>query len=90
MVAATGVGHMTMVYDAVETHRKRKSAYRVRYGQARGIGKGDEIGAFNLGSTVVLVWEKGRIDLGQVASGQKIRLGQPLARASSRSSGAAA
>jgi len=90
MVAATGVGHMTMAYDAVETHRRRRTPYRVRYASPRVIRKGDELGAFNLGSTVVLVWAPGRVAWTGLARGAAVRLGQPIAERAAASSGAAA
>ena len=90
MVAATGVGHMTMAYDAVETHRKRRKPYRVRYDAPRPIERGGELGAFNLGSTVVMVWQRGRIEWTGLRQGEMVRLGQPMARALAARSGAAA
>lgn len=82
MVAATGVGHMTVSYDAVETHAtgKGRPGPRVRYTAGRRIDRGDDLGAFHLGSTVVLLFEPGRVKLGPLVLGQKIRMGEPIAR----------
>lgn len=45
------------------------------------VERGDEIMAFHLGSTVILLFEPGRVDLdGLVRPGEGIRLGQVLAR----------
>jgi phosphatidylserine decarboxylase len=82
MVAATGVGHMSVVYDAVETHRpgRGRPGARVRFSAPRAIGKGEELGTFHLGSTVVLLFEPGRVKLESLTAGQRIRLGEPIAR----------
>jgi len=82
MVAATGVGHMTVTYDAVETHqpgRGRKQA-RERLSSPRPLARGEELGTFHLGSTVVLLFEPGRVKLESLAAGARIRLGEPIAR----------
>ncbi len=93
MVAATGVGHITVSYDAVETHapgRGRPGA-RVRFAAPRPVSKGEDLGAFHLGSTVILVFEPNRVVLEPLERGQAIVLGQPLAcRASASAQGDAA
>src|SRR5262249_29240877 len=55
MVAATGVGNMTVAYDAVETHARGKGrpGARVRYAAPRRVARGEDLGAFHLGSTVI-------------------------------------
>ena len=82
MVAATGVGHMTVSYDAVETHAagKGRPGPRVRYSAGRRVDRGDDLGAFHLGSTVVLLFEPGRVKLGPLVLGQKVRMGELIAR----------
>ena len=87
MVAATGVGHMTVTYDAVETHmpRRGRPGPRVRFAAGRAARRGDELGAFHLGSTVILLFEPGRVRLRPLEPGARIRLGDPLGeRASAR------
>jgi phosphatidylserine decarboxylase len=82
MVAATGVGNITVTYDAVETHRagRGRPGPRVRYSAPRPVRRGEELGAFHLGSTVVLLFEPGRVKLAPLELGQRIRLGEPIAR----------
>jgi len=82
MVAATGVGHMTVTYDAVETRRRGRGrpGERVRYGSPPSVARGDELGAFHLGSTVILLFEPGRVKLLPMALGQRVHLGEPIAR----------
>ena len=82
MVAATGVGHMTVTSDAVETRRRGRGrpGARVRYGAPPAVKRGDELGAFHLGSTVILLFEPGRVKLLPMALGQRVHLGEPIAR----------
>ncbi len=82
MVGAAGVGHITVSYDAVETHAagKGRPGPRVRFAAPRPVKRGEELGTFHLGSTVVLLFEPGRIMLERLALGQRIRFGEPIAR----------
>lgn len=80
-VAATGVGNMTLSYDAVvRTHlggRKGRLGSEHHYPTPLPIERGQELAMFHLGSTVILLFERGRVDL-RVASGQAVRMGEAL------------
>lgn len=82
MVGATAVGHITVTYDAVETHagRNGRPGPRVRFAAPRPVARGEELGTFHLGSTVILLFEPGRVQLEPLARGQRIRFGEPIAR----------
>jgi phosphatidylserine decarboxylase len=92
-VAATGVGHITVNYDRdVVTHgswRRNRTGRAQRYSSPRPIGRGAELGMFHLGSTVILLFQKGRAQL-ELEAGQRVRVGQRIggqvadARASKR------
>ncbi len=43
------------------------------------IKKGDELGAFELGSTVILLFRKKRIIFGRIKEGMKVRMGEKIA-----------
>ena len=66
MVAAIGVGHVTVSYDAeVATHRRRVLRAR-RFATATTMSRsrsrrGEELGIFHLGSTTIVVFEPGRV-----------------------------
>jgi phosphatidylserine decarboxylase len=83
MVAATNVGNMTMSFDSGISTRVRKPPRQPRdrrYEPAIPIHRGDEIGIFHMGSTVIMVYEKGVIgafDFTQV-KGQNVRMGETL------------
>jgi phosphatidylserine decarboxylase len=86
MVAAIGVGHITVTYDSVET--RRGSGRRTRaYVDARPVHKGAELGTFHLGSTVILLFQPGRVTLSGLERGRPVRVGETLGRGVSGRSG---
>jgi len=84
-VAATGVGHITLAYDReVGTHRRGptgRNGWAQRYGSPRPIAAGAELGMFHLGSTVILLFEPGRVRL-DLATGDRVRVGERIGEAS--------
>lgn len=79
-VGAMNVGRIRACYDDVVTNAGR-GASRRRYDRPIPIRKGEELGVFELGSTVVLVFEPGRVTLEPAAAeGARVRMGQVLAR----------
>lgn len=78
MVGAANVGRMTLAFDGLVTNRGAAPSH-VRPAVPVAVGKGDELGAFNLGSTVVLLAADGSL-LPQVAAGAFVRMGEPLWR----------
>ena len=92
MVAATGVGHMTVTYDAVATRMGKlgRPGPRVYFSAPRPIARGAELGAFHLGSTVVMLFEPNRVELLGLSPKQSIRLGEPIGRRLADAKGGAA
>src|SRR5450432_4421459 len=84
MVAAIGVGHVTVSYDAeVATHRPRflRAAVRHRrYDDPKPIGRGEELGIFHLGSTTIVVFEPERAELATFAPGEAMKMGIGIGR----------
>ncbi|MBI5482406.1 MAG: phosphatidylserine decarboxylase [Deltaproteobacteria bacterium] len=79
-VAACGVGCVTATYDpSVHTHAQRPTGSR-EYDPAPEVRKGDEIGVFHLGSTVIVLFQPGRVVLESLQRGQRLLCGSPLAR----------
>ncbi|MSP63917.1 MAG: phosphatidylserine decarboxylase [Myxococcales bacterium] len=89
MVAATGVGHITVSYDAVETHRRGTATHgwAQRYATPRPLAKGGELGTFHLGSTVILLFQPGRVTLAGLERGRPVRVGEALGRRAAGRSG---
>jgi phosphatidylserine decarboxylase len=78
LVGAANVGRVSLVFTDLSTNR-RPAAGLVVLPQPVALRRGDEVGAFNLGSTVVLLLA----DTGlapAAAAGDLVRVGQPLWR----------
>ncbi|HEY2731243.1 MAG TPA: archaetidylserine decarboxylase [Polyangia bacterium] len=84
MVAAVGVGHVTAAYDdAVATHRPqflRAGISQRSYDEPRPVGRGDELGTFHLGSTTIVVFEPGRVQLDPLTPGSAVKMGAGIGR----------
>lgn len=82
-VGAFNVGRITAAFDPAwsgprgVTNRPRQPASERRYEPPLPVEQGDEIMAFHLGSTVVLLFEPG-IELAPLAAGDRVRVGEPI------------
>jgi phosphatidylserine decarboxylase len=80
-VAATGVGHITASYDReVRTHRggaAGRHGWAQRYASPRSLPRGAELGMFHLGSTVIVLFEPGRVRL-QATREQVLKVGERI------------
>ncbi|HVT05008.1 MAG TPA: archaetidylserine decarboxylase [Thermoanaerobaculia bacterium] len=86
MVGATNVGKMSVTYDAFITNTTLTGARRIEkhtYEKPHHLAAGARLGTFHMGSSVVVLFEKGRIDVAcvQLAAQQKVLYGQALLRA---------
>jgi phosphatidylserine decarboxylase len=92
-VAATGVGHITVKYDArARTHVsgvRGRQGFVQRYTPPIPIKAAEELGMFHLGSTVILLFEPGRVTL-EGAPGDTVRVGRRIGKRATRSREAAA
>jgi hypothetical protein len=82
MVAATGVGNMSLAYApgfraAARRGRATDPSSCVPGGLPRLLRKGDEVGTFNLGSTVILLFAPGSAIL-DVEKGATVRVGERI------------
>ncbi len=87
MVGATNVGHITMAYDATLEANKGGTAGARSYTPPIRVARGDEMGTFHLGSTVVMVFADPRVELASLREDQPIRIGECIARRSAEKSG---
>jgi phosphatidylserine decarboxylase len=76
MIAAFGVGHMSCAYRHVDPHPRE--IQRVDCDPPVRLRKGDELGVFHLGSTVVLLTRPGARPLVSAEAPTVVRMGQPL------------
>lgn len=92
-VGAYNVGRISAAFDpawnappgssAWVTNRRGMQSAARDYDPPVRVQRGDEIMTFHLGSTVVLVFEPGRVELlSSLRPGDPVRLGSPIARAS--------
>ena len=81
-IGALNVGRITLCYDeSVSTNklfRKRKE-YFYNIDERPEIKKGEDLGVFHFGSTVILLFKKGMVQLEDFTKGKKIRVGERLA-----------
>ena len=78
-VGALNVGRMRFLFDeTIQTNAKKPhEILRLRYNDVK-LKKGDEIGYFEMGSTVVMIFEEGVVK-SKVSSMQEIKFGKKIA-----------
>jgi phosphatidylserine decarboxylase len=81
-VGATIVGRVRAYYDpsVPVTNLPRARPVRRDYESPIPVEKGGQLGAFEMGSTVILLFEPGRVELlPAVTAGARLRVGEPIA-----------
>jgi phosphatidylserine decarboxylase len=81
LVGALFVGSISTVWHGEITPPSRGAARELALpaGSAAPLGRGELMGWFNMGSTVIVLFPKGRVQwLASLAAGMAIRVGQPL------------
>jgi len=87
-VGATLVGRISLAYDR-DVHSNERGQVRrtLTYDPPHLIQKGADLGAFELGSTVVLIGEKGAVDFSGVEAGSATRMGLRIGSVLGRAKG---
>jgi len=84
-IGAMLVGRISVTYDPdVHTNQRRSARRMLRYEPPHLMSKGAELGAFELGSTVVLVTEPARVAFDALAPGTKVRMGERVGLVTAR------
>ncbi len=79
LVGALNVGKMTLGFDErIETNTDTKEIQVYDYENVT-LKRGDELGTFMMGSTVVMLFEEGFVDLAENLNGKKVRFGDVVA-----------
>ncbi len=80
-VGATLVGRITLSYDEKlwTNHPDHSAVRRIEYEPPKRLAKGDDLAAFELGSTVVLIFEPGQVTPVAAAPGNRVMVGEALA-----------
>jgi phosphatidylserine decarboxylase len=81
MIGATNVGKISVVYDTFISNAAAVNRTAVRnYDSPIPIAAGDRLGTFHMGSSVVVLVEPGRVDVGKVRlhAGKKVQYGAAI------------
>ena len=79
MVGAINVSAMETVWAGLVTPPPGKTPRLSRYAPPIALERGAEMGRFNMGSTIIVLTEKSRVDwLGDLTPGRSIRMGEGL------------
>jgi phosphatidylserine decarboxylase len=79
-IGAINVGKISLSYDHSVTNKFFRSKNEHIYDEDKQpeINKGGEIGVFNLGSTVIILFEKGMVKFDDLKAGQKVKMGEKI------------
>lgn len=81
MIGATNVGRISVTYDSfISNAPKTRGPVSRNYSPPVAIGAGDRLGTFHMGSSVVVLFEPGRVDLSRVRleAGKKVQYGAAI------------
>lgn len=81
LVGALNVGSIETVWAGEVAPARPRERRTVAYDPGIRLARGEEMGRFNMGSTVILVFPAGRVSLaGGLDTGRQVRMGQSLGR----------
>jgi phosphatidylserine decarboxylase len=87
-VGATNVGSIKVKFDEeISTNRKSRLKKEKKYHGSVVLKKGEELGRFEFGSTVILLFEENMVELfwlGDLTIGTSLQMGQPIAKVIAR------
>jgi phosphatidylserine decarboxylase len=79
MVGATNVGSISLSFDDFKTNKLIQKSKTIEVTNLE-FKKADELGVFNLGSTVVLLFENNKINFSDIKLNSKVKLGESIAK----------
>ncbi len=79
-IGAFNVGKISLSYDLSVTNKffRSKNEHIYNKDKCPSVKKGEEIGIFNLGSTVIILFEKGMMEFSNLKEGQKVKMGEKI------------
>ncbi len=82
LVGALGVGNLSLALPAIESREfsKQRNIRRVVLPQPIAVARGQELGSFCLGSTVILLFARGMFTSSNLSVGDRLQCGQPVGR----------
>ena len=79
-IGATVVGRIRVVYHDITSNRPRAAFQKNMLASPLRVERGDEVGLFELGSTVICLFPPGQIEINELEIDQKILLGQAIGK----------
>ena len=79
-IGATVVGRIRVVYHDITSNRPSAAFQKIVLTSPFRVERGDEVGLFELGSTVICLFPPGQIELNELKIEQEILLGQAIGR----------
>ena len=85
LVGALGVGNLSLAVPALESREfaRQRVVRRVKLASPIPVARGQELGSFRLGSTVVLVFAEGAFSAAAITSGRRVQCGESIGRLAS-------
>jgi len=80
LVGACGVGSIRLAFHDLSTNRYGAGPRRMNFDKPVFVGKGMDLGVFEMGSTVILLFSREKVQLAPPAVGRQVRLGQPIGK----------
>ncbi len=79
-IGALNVGRITLSYNDIRSNRTFRKRREIIFDDDSRVPVkcGDELGVFNLGSTIILLFQKGSINFDTLMRGKKIRMGERI------------
>lgn len=79
-IGAMNVGRITLSYSKIQTNRTFRRRREVFFSPEEQVpvSAGDELGVFHLGSTIILLFQKGAITFDEFSPGDRIRMGKRI------------
>ncbi len=86
-VGALNVGRISLSYNDIVTNKTFRRLVEKLFAPDERIQvrAGDELGAFHLGSTIILLFQKGAVTFDEFAPGAKVRMGARIGRLNTKS-----
>ena len=82
LVGANCVGSISLTFHDFRTNSFGRGPMRLNFDQPINVNKADELGAFEMGSTVILLFARDRVKLEFAKEGMPVRMGQRIASVS--------
>lgn len=80
MVGACCVGSIRLTFHNLHTNTYGAGPLQVNFPQPYAVTKGQPLGVFEMGSTVILIFSPGSVELSPPATGEPVRVGQTIGR----------